>query len=106
MVGDDDRHFGSVNPGLLARFGHGAGFGVHLGWLPVASRGTAAHLMLPALSLGLFNVAYNARMMRSCMLEVLSEGYIRTACRLHSHNHFGRHQRFLGVGLWILWRPA
>ena len=35
--------------------------------------------MLPALSLGLFNVAYNARMMRSCMLEVLAEDYIRTA---------------------------
>ena len=62
-------------------------FGVSLGWFPVAGRGTAAHLVLPALSLGLFNVAYNARMTRSSMLEVLSDDYIRTA---HAK---GLHQR-------------
>ncbi len=53
--------------------------GVNLRWLPIAGRGTPAHLVLPALALGLFSVAYNARMVRSSMLEVLAQDYIRTA---------------------------
>lgn len=70
-------------------------FGVHLGWFPVAGRGTAAHLVLPALSLGLFNVAYNARMMRSCMLEVLGEDYIRTAQAKGLHQRIVLYQHAL-----------
>lgn len=54
-------------------------FGVMLGWFPVAGRGGLSHLVLPALSLGLFVVAYQARLVRSSMLEVLAQDYIRTA---------------------------
>ena len=54
-------------------------FAVSLGWFPVAGRGGWNHLMLPAFSLGLFSVAYNARMTRSAMLEVLGQDYVRTA---------------------------
>jgi peptide/nickel transport system permease protein len=54
-------------------------FGLYLGWFPLVGRGTLAHLVMPALTVGLFNVAYTARMTRSGMLEVLAEDYIRTA---------------------------
>jgi ABC-type dipeptide/oligopeptide/nickel transport system permease component len=54
-------------------------FAVSLGWFPVAGRGGLDHLVLPAVSLGLFSVAYNARMTRSAILEVLGQDYIRTA---------------------------
>jgi peptide/nickel transport system permease protein len=54
-------------------------FAVFLGWFPVAGRDGWRHLVLPAASLGLFSVAYNARMTRSAVLEVLGEEYIRTA---------------------------
>ncbi len=37
------------------------------------------HLILPAITLGLFNAAFIARMTRSSMLEVLNQDYIRTA---------------------------
>lgn len=54
-------------------------FGLYLGWLPLVGRGSLAHLVMPAFTVGLFNVAYIARMTRSGMLEVLAEDYIRTA---------------------------
>lgn len=38
-----------------------------------------SHLVLPAVTLGLFNAAFIARMTRSSMLEVLNQDYIRTA---------------------------
>ena len=54
-------------------------FSVGLEWFPVAGRGGAAHLVLPAVTLGLFSTAYTARMTRSAMLDVLSTDYLRTA---------------------------
>lgn len=54
-------------------------FGVQLHWLPVSGRGTWKHLILPALTIGIFSIARNARMIRSSMLEVLAMDYIRTA---------------------------
>jgi ABC-type dipeptide/oligopeptide/nickel transport system permease component len=54
-------------------------FSVHLGWLPTSGRGTMAHLLMPAVSLGLSLMAMFARLTRSVMLEVLSLDYIRTA---------------------------
>ncbi|MFO7545948.1 MAG: ABC transporter permease [Trueperaceae bacterium] len=54
-------------------------FSVQLGWFPVAGRGTLAHLVLPAVSLGLGSMAIIARMTRSSMLEVLGLDYVRTA---------------------------
>jgi peptide/nickel transport system permease protein len=54
-------------------------FSVQLGWFPVAGKGTLAHLVLPAVSLGLGSMAIIARMTRSSMLEVLGLDYVRTA---------------------------
>ncbi len=49
------------------------------GLLPTSGRGTAAHLVLPALTLGAFAMASIARLTRSAVLEVLRADYIRTA---------------------------
>jgi ABC-type dipeptide/oligopeptide/nickel transport system permease component len=54
-------------------------FSVGLGWFPVAGAGGVEHLVLPAVTLGLFSTAYVARMARGSMLEVLGRDYVRTA---------------------------
>ena len=54
-------------------------FSVKLGWLPTSGRGTLAHLLMPAIALGLSLMALFARLTRSVMLEVLGLDYIRTA---------------------------
>ena len=54
-------------------------FAVELGWLPVSGRGTGAHLVLPAVSLGAALAAILARMTRATMLEELREPYVQAA---------------------------
>jgi ABC-type dipeptide/oligopeptide/nickel transport system permease component len=54
-------------------------FAVELGWLPVSGRGTPAHLVLPAVSLGLALAAILARMTRASLLDELRELYVRAA---------------------------
>jgi ABC-type dipeptide/oligopeptide/nickel transport system permease component len=54
-------------------------FAVRLGLLPSSGRGDIEHLVLPALTLGLFTTARMMRLTRSGMLEVLGQDYIRTA---------------------------
>lgn len=54
-------------------------FAVRLEWLPIAGQGGLSHLVLPAVALGFFPVARNARVVRSSMLEVLGADYVRTA---------------------------
>jgi ABC-type dipeptide/oligopeptide/nickel transport system permease component len=54
-------------------------FAVKLKWFPVSGRGSVKHLVLPAVTLSSFAMAQNARMVRSSMLEVLGQDYIRTA---------------------------
>ncbi len=54
-------------------------FASTLGWLPPTGRGTWAHLVLPAITLGLPYIATFARLARSTMLDVLGEDYVRTA---------------------------
>ena len=54
-------------------------FAVELGWLPVSGRGTLAHLLLPAISLGLALAAILARMTRASLLDELGELYVRAA---------------------------
>lgn len=54
-------------------------FSVHLGWLPSVGRGGLAHLVMPAVALGLGESAILARLMRSSLLEVLQENYVRAA---------------------------
>ena len=54
-------------------------FAVELGWLPVSGRGTWAHLVLPAISLGAALAAILARMTRVTLLEELREQYVLAA---------------------------
>ncbi len=54
-------------------------FAVELGWLPVSGRGDLAHLVLPAISLGLALAAILARMTRASLLDELGELYVRAA---------------------------
>jgi peptide/nickel transport system permease protein len=62
-------------------------FGVLLGWLPVAGyepltsglRESLRYLILPSITLGLFQAALLARLTRSMMLETLGDDYVRTA---------------------------
>jgi len=54
-------------------------FAVKLGWFPIGGYGTFAHLVLPALTLGLLGSGWYSRMMRSSMIDVLRADYIRTA---------------------------
>jgi peptide/nickel transport system permease protein len=54
-------------------------FAYLLSWLPLGGYGTFPHLVLPALTLGLAGGGWYSRMMRSSMIEVLRNDYIRTA---------------------------
>jgi ABC-type dipeptide/oligopeptide/nickel transport system permease component len=54
-------------------------FAVRLEWLPVFGSGTPAHLVLPAVSLSTIVLGRLARLVRSSMLEVLEQDYVRTA---------------------------
>jgi peptide/nickel transport system permease protein len=54
-------------------------FAVNLGWFPIGGYGTFRQLVLPSLTLGLLGAGWYARMMRSSMLDVLRQDYVRTA---------------------------
>ncbi len=54
-------------------------FAVTLGWFPMSGFGTPAHIVLPALTLGVLGAGWYARMVRSAMIDVLNQDYIRTA---------------------------
>ena len=54
-------------------------FSVWLNVLPSSGRGSLEHLVMPAVTLGLFTTARITRLTRSGMLEVLGQDYIRTA---------------------------
>jgi peptide/nickel transport system permease protein len=54
-------------------------FAYQLNWFPLGGYGTLSHLILPALTLGLAGGGWYSRMMRSSMVEVLRQDYIRTA---------------------------
>jgi len=68
-------------------------FSLHLGWLPTmgmetlgsAGSGLSAcmdvlrHLVLPTITLGAYNLAIYARLLRANMLEVLAQDFINTA---------------------------
>ena len=54
-------------------------FAIKLGLLPVSGSGTLAHLVLPAITMGGALAAILTRMVRTSMLEELSQDYIRTA---------------------------
>ena len=54
-------------------------FSIKLGWLPVSGSGTFANLVLPAITMGSALAAILTRMVRTAMLEELSQDYVRTA---------------------------
>jgi ABC-type dipeptide/oligopeptide/nickel transport system permease component len=54
-------------------------FAVQLGWLPTSGRGGLETLILPSFTLAMFYTGRLARLVRSSMLDVLHEDYIRTA---------------------------
>lgn len=54
-------------------------FAVQLGWLPTSGADEPTSIILPAVALGLGLAGRNARLVRSSMLEVLGEDYIRSA---------------------------
>lgn len=54
-------------------------FAVDLGWFPVLGSMTPKGLVLPSVTLGVIASAVTARLVRSTMLDVLGEDYIRTA---------------------------
>jgi peptide/nickel transport system permease protein len=54
-------------------------FAVQLGWLPPSGRGGIQSLLLPAITLGWFQVAAMMRLVRSSMLEVLDSEFVKLA---------------------------
>ena len=62
-------------------------FSVKLGWFPIGGYGGFSHLVLPSLTLGILGAGWYARMMRSSMIDVLRQDFVRTA---HSKGISGR----------------
>ena len=62
--------------------------------IPVAGWGTIWHMLMPAMVLGLGTMAFLTRLMRSSMLEVINEEYVKTARAkgLSSSRIFFKHQ--------------
>ena len=54
-------------------------FSLKLGWFPVSGRGSLAHVVLPAITLGTAMAAILTRMTRASMLDVIQSDYITTA---------------------------
>jgi len=54
-------------------------FAIKLGLLPVSGSGSFAHFVLPAITMGSALAAILTRMVRTSMLEELSQDYVRTA---------------------------
>jgi peptide/nickel transport system permease protein len=70
---------GYAVPGFIMAIALILVFGYHLNWLPSTGASTPAHYVLPTLTLALPLMAVNARYMRSTMLDVLNQDYVRTA---------------------------
>lgn len=75
-------------------------FALTLHWFPTSGWGTASHLVLPAVALGLAYAARIARLTRGGMLEVLRQDFVRTARAkgLSEPAVVGRHALRLGLG--------
>jgi peptide/nickel transport system permease protein len=54
-------------------------FAVKLGWLPTFGFSSPKHVILPAVTLASYGIAYTARYTRSSMLEELMQDYVTTA---------------------------
>lgn len=54
-------------------------FSVQLNWFPAIGQGGVERLVLPAFALGLLSASTLARLVRSSMLDAMSQDYVRTA---------------------------
>lgn len=54
-------------------------FAIQLGWFPVAQWKSFAYTILPTLTLAIGSIAGKTRTMRTLMLEVITEDYVKTA---------------------------
>ncbi len=54
-------------------------FAVKLAWFPIGGYGSFSQLVLPSLALGFLGAGWYSRMMRSSMLDVLRQDFVRTA---------------------------
>ena len=54
-------------------------FAIQFALVPISGRGTLAHLILPAVTLGLGMAGILTRMIRSSLAEAMHEDYVRTA---------------------------
>jgi peptide/nickel transport system permease protein len=54
-------------------------FSVELNVLPASGAGSLSHFIMPAFTLAFFRIALFTRLVRSSMLDTLSENYVRTA---------------------------
>ncbi|NTF45866.1 ABC transporter permease [Rhizobium rhizogenes] len=54
-------------------------FAATLGWFPMSGYGSFSNIVLPAATLGLLGAGWYARMVRSAMIDVLNQDFIRTA---------------------------
>ena len=54
-------------------------FGVKLGWLPTLGLNSWKHYIMPVAALSAYPTSYIMRLMRSSMLDVLGQDYMRTA---------------------------
>jgi len=63
-------------------------FSVTLSWLPVSGRGSFLHIILPAITLSTGITAEMTRLIRSSMVEILNQDYVRTAKSKGIHNFF------------------
>jgi peptide/nickel transport system permease protein len=53
-------------------------FAATLGWFPMSGFGSVQNIVLPALTLGILGAGWYARIVRSAMIDVLNQDYIRT----------------------------
>lgn len=70
---------GVVTPAFVLGFLLLYFFAFKLGWFPLGGSGSFSALVLPAITLGVAGAAWYARMLRSTILNILSEDYIRNA---------------------------
>lgn len=67
-------------------------FAVNLGWLPTSGTGNWKNFIMPAITLGSFQIAAITRLVRSSMLETLDSEYVKLA-------------RIKGIAEWkVLWK--
>ena len=71
--------FGVTIPSFVIATGLLYIFSFKLGWTPVYGVDTWKGYILPIITLGGYSISYLARQMRSSLLEVMGQDYIRTA---------------------------